>query len=58
MNEKTARIIGMLGIIGIAFGVYPTYQLYHGSDLSRVPSTRRQTQSNSQEVTNQATNPG
>lgn len=58
MNEKTARIIGMLGIIGIAFGVYSTYQLYHGSDLSRVPSTRRQTQSNSQEITNQATNPG
>jgi hypothetical protein len=57
MNEKTARIIGMLGIIGIAFGVYYTYQLYHGSDLSRVPSTRRRTQSNSQEITNPPTNP-
>ena len=37
MKENTSRMIAGLGIIGIAVGVYTTYERYQGSDLSRVP---------------------
>lgn len=37
MKENTTRILAGIGILGIAVGVYTTYQQYQGSDLSRVP---------------------